>query len=148
MTTELRSLVLFLFFIFAFSSFYHTKGNTSLYKKQSTCNIRNSKIFTKKNHDLKNRPVLLSFDIKKDNQTRKDCRSGFCKKTSGSIFDDMIVRSIDTTLHFKYFEIRLHHFEFKKDVVYHKFFSRFDSNRNLNIHPIDYYIYSLRKIIT
>ena len=146
MATELKSLVLFLVFIFALSFFSMTERATSLHKVQPTYG---NKIYLKEKQSIKNKIVTLSFDIKKDNKAKRNSsRSGFCKKTSGSIFDDMIVRNIDTTLHLKFFELRLHHFEYKKDAVYNNLFSCFASNCDIYIHPSDYYIYTLRKIIT
>jgi len=148
MAPERKSFVLFFIFVFAFSFFYLAKGSTSLYKKQSACNVSYNKVYSKGKHTQKNRTALLTFEVKKDNHAKRSSRSGFCEKTSKSIFDDIIVRNVDTTIHFKFFELRLHHFEYKKDAVYNKLFSYIDSNCDLYIHTTDYYIYTLRKIIT
>ena len=137
-----------LFFIFIVSFFFITERNTPLYKKQPVCKVSSSKNYTQEKQVSKNRTVTLAFDVKKYNHAQKKCKSGFCKKTSRSIFDDMIVRNVDTTLHFKFFAQRLHYFEYKKDGVKNNLFSCIASICDKYIHPADYYVYTLRKILT
>ena len=147
MAPERKSLFLFLFLVFALSFLYMMVGVSS-HTSQSDYGIYKNRVHVQEKQVLNSKTASLTFDVKKDNRAKKSSRSGFCKKTSKSIFDDMIVRNIDTTFHFKIFEIRLQHFEYKKDAVYNNLFSCYTSNCDLYIHSADYYIFTLRKIIT
>ena len=148
MATERNSLFLFLISIFSFSFFYMTEGVFSFYERQYTGNTYKNMGFMPEKHSSKKNTISLSFDVKKDNFTKRNSRPEFCKKTSRSIFQDMIVRNADNAFHFKSFVQLLHRLEYKKSVVYNDLFPCYALNRNVFIQHTDYYIYTLRKIIT
>ena len=138
-------MVLFLAIIFSFSFFFMKEGGGLLCKSQNTYITCYDQMFlhAKNTHGT----AKLSFNAKKVNSIKNNCQSGFSKKSSKSIFNDIIARNSDNTYHFKSL-IQLHHFENKKEVVYSSLFLCFVLSRDIFIHLTDYYIYTLRKIIT
>ena len=147
MAAERKNLFLFLISFFVFSFFYLTEGVFPLHKTQSISNVYNNKMVVQKKQASDKKTVVLSFNVKKDNYVKKNSRSRFCEKIPRSIFQDIIVRNLDHTYHYKSSVQLLHHFEYEKDMVYEDLFSFFASICDVYTHPSDYYIYTLREII-